>query len=248
MPGWVPSAVKQRKRGAESELAERSVPGVRRLLEVALPLPSHSPELCLAWSRGRRAKGQQARRSPYRRRGLEWPPHRLTINPHKLGSIRRRSLQAERPREGARNRGQNASHKTWRVPLNAEVRRALAAYLAVRPAFDTPALFVSRTGAPLSARDVQRLVAEMARRARIEGKVTPHTLRHTFATWLIERGADVAVAAAILGHESIATTSRYLHSSEARLMVGPPLLLPESFRPERHPQRLPARLLRRGKR
>ena len=60
-------------------------------------------------------------------------------------------------------------------------------------------------------------MAELARRARIQGKVTPHTLRHTFATRLIERGADVATVAALLGHESIATTSRYLHPSEARL-------------------------------
>ncbi len=108
-------------------------------------------------------------------------------------------------------------NKTRRVPLNGDVRRALQDYLAVRPDVHTKQLFVSRTGEPLSARDVQRLVAELARRARIQGKVTPHTLRHTFATRLIERGADVATVAALLGHESIATTSRYLHPSEARL-------------------------------
>jgi site-specific recombinase XerD len=108
-------------------------------------------------------------------------------------------------------------NKARRVPLNGDVRQALQAYLAARPAFSTPFLFVSRTGSPLSARDVQRLVAELARKARIEGKVTPHILRHTFATRLLERGADVAAVAALLGHESIATTSRYLHPSEARL-------------------------------
>jgi len=54
-------------------LAEVSVPEVRRLLEVALPLPPHSPELRLAWSQWRRAKRQQARRSHYRRRGAPWP-------------------------------------------------------------------------------------------------------------------------------------------------------------------------------
>jgi len=54
-------------------LAEVSVPEVRRLLEVALPLPPRSPELRLAWSRWRRAKRQQARRSHYRRRGIPWP-------------------------------------------------------------------------------------------------------------------------------------------------------------------------------
>ena len=108
-------------------------------------------------------------------------------------------------------------NKARRVPLNAEVRRALQEYLACRPDFPTQRLFVSRTGAPLSARDVQRLVGALARRARLEGKVTPHVLRHTFATRLLERGADIATVAAILGHESIAATSRYLHPSEARL-------------------------------
>ena len=108
-------------------------------------------------------------------------------------------------------------NKTRRVPLNSDVRQALQAYLAVRPDVPAKALFFSRTGTPLSARDVQRLVAELARRAGIPGRVTPHTLRHTFATRALEKGADVAAVAAILGHESIATTSRYLHPSEARL-------------------------------
>jgi len=108
-------------------------------------------------------------------------------------------------------------NKTRRVPLNSDTRQALQAYLAVRPDVPAKALFVSRTGTPLSVRDVQRLVVDLARRARIDGKVTPHMLRHTFATRLIERGADVAAVAALLGHESIATTSRYLHPSEARL-------------------------------
>jgi len=107
--------------------------------------------------------------------------------------------------------------KRREVPLNSSVRAALRAYLDARPPFPTPRLFVSASGRPLSARDVQRMVAEAARRARIEGKVTPHTLRHTFATRALEKGMDIATLAAILGHESIATTSRYLHPSAARM-------------------------------
>jgi len=60
-------------RVASSRYAVEQVIEVRRLLEVALPLPPHSAELCLAWSRWRRARRQQARRSHYRRRGLQWP-------------------------------------------------------------------------------------------------------------------------------------------------------------------------------
>jgi integrase/recombinase XerC len=108
-------------------------------------------------------------------------------------------------------------NKRREVPLNAEVRAALRAYLEARPPFPSPRLFVSRTGAPLSARDVQRLVAALARKARIEGKVTPHTLRHTFATRAVEKGVDIAALSALLGHESLAATSRYLHPSRERL-------------------------------
>jgi site-specific recombinase XerD len=109
-------------------------------------------------------------------------------------------------------------NKTRRVPLSGLVCRALSVYLAVRPAFGTPVLFVSRSGLPLSARDVRRVVTRLAKRAGIDKKVTPHALRHTFATHALEKGADVATVAVILGHESIATTSRYLHPSEARLV------------------------------
>ena len=71
----VPLRYKKAEKGASDlELAELTVPEVRRLLEVALPLPLHSPELRLAWSKWRRARRQQARRSHYRREGFEWPP------------------------------------------------------------------------------------------------------------------------------------------------------------------------------
>jgi integrase/recombinase XerC len=109
-------------------------------------------------------------------------------------------------------------NKTRRVPLSSGVCRALRAYLAVRPVSGASVLFLSRSGNPLSARDVRRVVVRLARRAGIEGRVTPHVLRHTFATRVLEMGADLATVAAILGHESIATTSRYLHPSEARLV------------------------------
>jgi hypothetical protein len=61
------------EKSPDPALAEVSVPEVRRLLEVALPLPPRSPQLRLAWSRWRRAKRQQARRSHYKRRGADWP-------------------------------------------------------------------------------------------------------------------------------------------------------------------------------
>ncbi|MEW6179156.1 MAG: tyrosine-type recombinase/integrase [Chloroflexota bacterium] len=106
-------------------------------------------------------------------------------------------------------------NKTRRVPLNGEVRQALKAWLDERPKVTEDWLFLSRTGNPLSARDVQRMVAEYARVAGVEA--TPHTLRHTFATRAIEKGVDVATLAAILGHSRIETTGRYLHPTAERI-------------------------------
>ena len=77
-----------------------------------------------------------------------------------------------------------------RVALSAELWATLSAYLAVRPAIaQTDSFFVSRTLRELTPRDAQRIVAEAARRAGITRKVTPHTLRHFFATRFLQKRA-----------------------------------------------------------
>lgn len=107
--------------------------------------------------------------------------------------------------------------KERRVPLSLEARKGPAAYLEVRPAWAGKALFVSRGGERLTARDVQRLVATAARRAGLGRRVTPHLLRHTFATRFLRSGGDLATLQAVLGHSSLATTARYLHPDAARV-------------------------------
>jgi integrase/recombinase XerC len=105
--------------------------------------------------------------------------------------------------------------KERRVPLAAEARQAVRAYLEVRP--PRPGrLFFSRTYQLLSERDVQRVIAEAARRAGIGRRVTPHTLRHTFATRFLRSGGDLATLQAILGHANLSTTARYLHPDTGR--------------------------------
>lgn len=105
-------------------------------------------------------------------------------------------------------------NKTRQVPLNSDARQALKAWLSERPSAGAE-VFLSHTGHALSERDVQRMVAEYARVAGVDA--TPHTLRHTFATRAIEKGADVATLAAILGHARLETTGRYLHPTAERM-------------------------------
>ncbi len=109
------------------------------------------------------------------------------------------------------------------VPLGAVVRRRLRLYLQhVRPAFPTkgPAadyVFVSKRGRPLSRVMVFYIIKEAARKAGIQKEVSPHTLRHTFATHLLEGGADLRIIQALLGHASLTTTEVYTHVSRQML-------------------------------
>ena len=101
--------------------------------------------------------------------------------------------------------------KERNIPLGRQVRGALEAYLSVRPPTVSDRLFVSRTYNTLSERDIQRMVQNVAYRAGIRQKVTPHLLRHTFATRALRGGVDIATLSRLLGHETLATTARYLH-------------------------------------
>lgn len=107
--------------------------------------------------------------------------------------------------------------KERRVPLSLHARKGLDAYLEVRPEASTPALFLTKNWQRVSERSVQQMVESAAQRAGIEQTVTPHILRHTFATRFLEKGGDLATLRDILGHANVATTSRYLHSNAAKM-------------------------------
>lgn len=111
------------------------------------------------------------------------------------------------------------------VPLGKPAIAAIEAYVKeLRPTMmerspDATHLFVSRHGKPLTRIELWRVIRKYARRAGIAGKVSPHTLRHSFATHLLEGGADLRVVQELLGHANIATTQHYTHVDRARLQA-----------------------------
>lgn len=104
--------------------------------------------------------------------------------------------------------------KEREVPLGRHAVKALEAYLRRgRPALATSrsrsALFLNQRGGRLTRQGCAKLLAEHTKRAGIRRRVTPHTLRHSFATHMLEGGADVRVVQELLGHASVATTQVY---------------------------------------
>ena len=101
------------------------------------------------------------------------------------------------------------------VPVGSYAQRALENYLVrVRPSLaslgkGTPAVFLNQRGGRLSRQSAWQIIADAAEKAGLDGHISPHTLRHSFATHLLEGGADVRVVQELLGHSSVATTQIY---------------------------------------
>ena len=120
-------------------------------------------------------------------------------------------------------RATGKGEKTRLIPVGRAALAAVQTYLTlVRPnlvgAKGAPTLFVSKSGKPMAREDVWALVKRHGRNAGIRGKYSPHTLRHSFATHLLEGGANLRAVQEMLGHADIATTQLYTHVDAKRLL------------------------------
>lgn len=107
------------------------------------------------------------------------------------------------------------------TPIGRFAVEAIRAWLACRRPAASPAaqkaLFLNKRGSRLTARSVGRLLAKYLALAGLDPRTSPHTLRHTFATHLLDRGADIRSVQELLGHASITTTQIYTHLTSDRL-------------------------------
>lgn len=112
-------------------------------------------------------------------------------------------------------RGKGAKERL--VPVGSKARVALSEYIAEGRPFllknraDNPALFLNKYGTRLSTRSVRNIIYKYVRQVALHKKISPHTLRHTFATHLLNAGADLRSVQELLGHVKLSTTQIYTH-------------------------------------
>lgn len=107
------------------------------------------------------------------------------------------------------------------VPIGKEALKAVDHYLLLfRDQFQSESLFVTQNGKQIDRIAIWRMIKSYAKKAGIQKNISPHTLRHSFATHLLDHGADLRVIQEMLGHTHIATTDRYTHITPGRLQAA----------------------------
>lgn len=134
-----------------------------------------------------------------------------------------RADSIDRPSRFIRLLGKGAKERI--IPIGEQALGVVDAYLSdLRPALaaksgDTAAqLFLSRSGKPMLREDIWKIVRNCAKRAGITKKIHPHVFRHTYATHLLENGADIRIVQELLGHANVSTTEIYTHLDKNRIL------------------------------
>jgi integrase/recombinase XerC len=106
------------------------------------------------------------------------------------------------------------------VPLGSKAVEAIRGYMTEKILLKkkSKTLFLNKRGTELSERGIRRIVVKYARLIGVSGQIGPHTLRHTFASHLLQAGADLRVIQELLGHASLSTTQKYTHLDITHLM------------------------------
>jgi integrase/recombinase XerC len=144
-----------------------------------------------------------------------------------LVSLRWRDLEAGGEVLSVRGKG----GKERRVPVGEKAREALAAHRRLVPGAPEDPVFPGRRGA-LSPRTIQRVVQMQLRRIARRSRLSPHLLRHSFATHLLDRGAELRAVQELLGHASLASTQVYTHVTLERLRAAHAQAHPRGADPE----------------
>lgn len=106
------------------------------------------------------------------------------------------------------------------IPVGSKAIDAIKSYMIERVLMKSKdmGLFLNRLGKRLTDRGIRRIVVKYAKALKISGQIGPHTLRHTFATHLLQSGADLRIIQELLGHSSLSTTQKYTHLDITHLM------------------------------
>ena len=106
------------------------------------------------------------------------------------------------------------------VPLGSKAAEAIRGYMTEKILLKkkSKTLFLNKSGTPLSERSIRRIVVKYSRLIGVSGQIGPHTIRHTFASHLLQAGADLRVIQELLGHASLSTTQKYTHLDITHLM------------------------------
>jgi integrase/recombinase XerC len=134
-------------------------------------------------------------------------------------------------------RVQGKGRRERQVFFGKTAAQALQAYLEVRPSAlpEPAALFVNHRGGRLSTRGVQLLIKKHCQRTGLPARTSPHTMRHAFATHMLDNGADLRAIQELLGHQQLSTTQKYTHVSTDHMLEVYDKAHPRARRPEGTP-------------